>query len=154
MFFMAEYANMITVSCLATILFFGGWLSPFPDAWTWQLYLPGAGLIALGIYCAYDVATRMRGIARLQLSVVTALALGIGALCLLPMVAPYIQGPFWFTAKVLVFLFFYVWVRGTLPRFRYDQLMSFGWKLLLPVSLANLVITALVLVFPAFARHP
>ena len=43
MFFMAEYANMITVSCLATILFFGGWLSPFPDTWTWQLYLPGVG---------------------------------------------------------------------------------------------------------------
>ena len=46
MFFMAEYANMITVSCLATILFFGGWLSPFPERWSWQLYLPGAGLIA------------------------------------------------------------------------------------------------------------
>lgn len=153
MFFMAEYANMITVSCLATILFFGGWLSPFPASWHWQLYLPGAGLVALGIYCAIDAATRMRGIARLQLGVVTVLALGLGALCLMPWAAPYVQGPFWFTLKVLVFLFFYVWVRGTLPRFRYDQLMSFGWKLLLPVSLANLVITALVLVFPAFTRH-
>jgi NADH-quinone oxidoreductase subunit H len=153
MFFMAEYANMIGVSCLATILFFGGWLSPFPETWTWQLYLPGAGLIALGIFCAYDVATRMRGLARIQLTVVTCLCLGIGALCLIPAVAPYVQGPFWFVSKVLVFLFFYVWVRGTLPRFRYDQLMSFGWKLLLPVSLANLVITALVLVFPAFTRH-
>jgi NADH-quinone oxidoreductase subunit H len=151
MFFMAEYANMITVSCLATILFFGGWLSPFPESWHWQLYLPGAGLIALGIYCAYDTATRMHGLARLQLTVVTVLALGIGALCLLPMVAPYVQGPFWFTAKILVFLFFYVWVRGTLPRFRYDQLMSFGWKLLLPVSLANLVVTAAVIVF--VTRH-
>lgn len=151
MFFMAEYANMITVSCLATILFFGGWLSPFPETWHWQLYLPGAGLIALGIYCAYDTATRMHGLARLQLTVVTVLALGIGALCLLPMVAPYVQGPFWFTAKILVFLFFYVWVRGTLPRFRYDQLMSFGWKLLLPVSLANLVVTAAVIVF--VTRH-
>ncbi len=142
MFFMAEYANMITVSCLATILFFGGWLSPFPDRWTWQLYLPGAGLLALGVYCAYDSVTEMRGLARLQLSVVTLLALGGGALCLLPGVAPVIQGPFWFTAKVLGFLFFYIWIRGTLPRFRYDQLMSFGWKLLLPVSLANLVLTA------------
>jgi NADH-quinone oxidoreductase subunit H len=46
---------------------------------------------------------------------------------------------------VLFFLFFYVWVRGTLPRFRYDQLMSFGWKLLLPLSLANLVVTALLI---------
>ncbi len=147
MFFMAEYANMITVSCLATILFFGGWLSPFPETWHWQLYLPGACLIALGFYCAYDAATHMRGLARLQFTVVTVLALGIGVLCLLPMVAPYIQGPFWFTVKVLVFLFFYVWVRGTLPRFRYDQLMSFGWKLLLPVSIANLVITAAVVAF-------
>jgi NADH-quinone oxidoreductase subunit H len=146
MFFMAEYANMITVSCLATILFFGGWLSPFPDSWTWQNYLPGAGLLLVGAYCAYDTVTEMRRLHRLQLGLVTLLALGIGALCLLPAVAPVIQGPFWFVTKVLVFLFFYVWTRGTLPRFRYDQLMAFGWKLLLPVSLANLVITALWLV--------
>ena len=64
-----------------------------------------------------------------------------------------IQGPFWFTTKVLAFLFFYVWMRGTLPRFRYDQLMAFGWKLLLPVSLANLVITAFVIVLPLLMRH-
>jgi NADH-quinone oxidoreductase subunit H len=146
MFFMAEYANMITVSCLATILFFGGWLSPFPASWTWQLYLPGASLLLVGAYCAYDTVAHMRGIARLQFAVVTLLALGIGLLCLLPAVALVIQGPFWFLAKVLVFLFFYVWTRGTLPRFRYDQLMAFGWKLLLPVSLANLVVTALWLV--------
>lgn len=145
MFFMAEYANMITVSCLATILFFGGWLSPLPDSWTWQLYLPGAGLIALGLYCAYDTVKEMRGIARLQLSVVTLMALVAGAICLMPPVMHVIQGPFWFVAKVGLFIFFYVWIRGTLPRFRYDQLMSFGWKLLLPVSLANLVVTALVI---------
>jgi NADH-quinone oxidoreductase subunit H len=152
MFFMAEYANMITVSCLATILFFGGWLSPFPDSWTWQYFLPGAGLLALGAYTAYDTVLHMRGIARLQFAVVTMLALGIGAICLIPAVMPVIQGPFWFTTKVLVFLFFYVWTRGTLPRFRYDQLMSFGWKLLLPVALANLVITSFVMVLP-YMRH-
>jgi NADH-quinone oxidoreductase subunit H len=148
MFFMAEYANMITVSCLATILFFGGWLSPFPDSWTWQLYLPGAGLLAVGAYCLWDTATQMRGIARLQLGVVTIGALALGAACLYHPVAEILQGPFWFTAKVLAFLFFYVWARGTLPRFRYDQLMSFGWKLLLPVSLANLVVTAFFLILP------
>ena len=148
MFFMAEYANMITVSCLATILFFGGWLSPFPDSWTWQNYLPGAGLILLGIYCAYDTVVNMRGIAKLQFAVVTMLCLGGGAITLLPMVGPVIQGPFWFTTKVIAFLFFYVWTRGTLPRFRYDQLMDFGWKLLLPVSLANVVVTAFVLIIP------
>ncbi len=153
MFFMAEYANMITVSCLATILFFGGWLSPFPNSWTWQLYLPGAGLLAVGAYCAWNTFSEMHGIARIQLAVVTLGALGIGALCLLPVVMPILQGPFWFTAKVLAFLFFYVWARGTLPRFRYDQLMSFGWKLLLPVSLANLMVTAFVMIYPLLGKH-
>jgi NADH-quinone oxidoreductase subunit H len=64
-----------------------------------------------------------------------------------------IQGPFWFVTKMMAFLFFYVWARGTLPRFRYDQLMSFGWKLLLPVSLANLVLTALWLVRHGLVIH-
>jgi len=69
--------------------------------------------------------------------------LGIGgALIALPALNSFIQGPFWLLSKILTFLFVYVWMRGTLPRFRYDQLMSFGWKLLLPVSLANVVITA------------
>jgi NADH-quinone oxidoreductase subunit H len=145
MFFMAEYANMITVSCLATILFFGGWLSPFPDSWKWQLYLPGAALVLLGLYCAYDTAMHMRGFARIQFAAITLLAFVGGLVCLTPSVMPVIQGLFWFVTKVIVFLFVYVWIRGTLPRFRYDQLMSFGWKLLLPVSLVNLVATALVI---------
>ncbi|MGD0956098.1 MAG: complex I subunit 1 family protein [Candidatus Acidiferrales bacterium] len=153
MFFMAEYANMVTVSCLATILFLGGWLSPFPDSWKWQLYLPGAGLLALGAYCAWDTAVNMKGIARLQLGVVTALAAGGGLLCILIPGAPeVIQGPFWFTSKIVAILFFYIWMRGTLPRFRYDQLMSFGWKLLLPVSLANLVLTAAWFVY-GWVKH-
>jgi NADH-quinone oxidoreductase subunit H len=91
MFFMAEYANMITVACLATLLFFGGWHGP----------LFGPPILQ----------------------------------ALLPL--------FWFAAKVFVFLFIYIWVRGTLPRFRYDQLMAFGWKFLLPLALVNLVATAI-----------
>jgi len=150
MFFMAEYGNMITVSCLATILFLGGWLSPLPDSWTWQQFIPGVGLLLAALYLAYDTVRNMRGIGRIQLAVVTLLAGGIGMLCLLPAVAPVIQGPFWFLSKVFFIIFFYVWTRSTLPRMRYDQLMSFGWKLLLPVSLLNLVITALWIV----VRHP
>ncbi len=69
------------------------------------------------------------------------------ALIVFPSVNEYIQGPFWLLGKMLFFLFFYVWARGTLPRFRYDQLMNIGWKLLLPVSIANVVITAAVIVF-------
>jgi NADH-quinone oxidoreductase subunit H len=145
MFFMAEYANMITVSCLATILFLGGWLSPLPSGWSWQLYLPGAGLLIAGVWLVYDTVKFQHGIARIQLAVVSTLALVLGAVCLIPAVMPVVQGPFWFLLKVGFILFFYVWTRGTLPRFRYDQLMDFGWKFLLPVSLANLVVTSFVL---------
>jgi NADH-quinone oxidoreductase subunit H len=84
MFFMAEYANMITVAALATTMFLGGWLGP---------------------------------------------------------IAP---SPVWFVGKVFLMLFLFIWIRSTLPRFRYDQLMSFGWKRLLPLALLNTVITAVV----------
>jgi len=67
------------------------------------------------------------------------------------------QGPFvdvfppigvvWFLLKVTFFLFLYIWLRGTLPRFRFDQLMSFGWKFLLPVAIINVILTATVLFF-------
>jgi NADH-quinone oxidoreductase subunit H len=57
-----------------------------------------------------------------------------------------VQGPFWFLLKIAVFIFVYVWLRGTLPRFRYDQLMGFGWKVLLPLSIVNVVITSLAIV--------
>ena len=52
---------------------------------------------------------------------------------------------FWFVVKVFFFLFLYIWVRGTLPRFRYDQLMGFGWKFLVPVAVANIVVTSFFL---------
>ena len=82
MYFMAEYANMITVSAMATTLFLGGWRGP-----------------------------------------------------LLPPVV-------WFMLKLFLFIFLFIWLRATLPRFRYDQLMRFGWKVLLPVALANVMVTA------------
>lgn len=102
MFFMAEYANMVTVSCVATLLFLGGWTSPFGNL------LPTPHTIVL--------------------------------VALLPVL--------WFLLKVLFFLFLYIWVRGTLPRFRYDQLMAFGWKFLLPLAILNVLATSL-----AYALH-
>jgi NADH-quinone oxidoreductase subunit H len=148
MFFMAEYSSMITVSCLATILFFGGWLSPFPQtaAWAWTHYIPTAAFALAGLAL---VIHGVRYLTMFGRFVLPALGLVLCALALLfvqPGVTELIQGPFWFLMKIAVFLFIYVWVRGTLPRFRYDQLMGFGWKFLLPLSILNVVLTSLAIV--------
>ncbi len=145
MFFMAEYANMITVSCLATILFLGGWLSPFPDRWTWALYLPAAVLAIGGLSLLIGGLRSSQRTTRIVFPILGIALLAAAYLCTRPGIFETIQGPFWFLTKVFFLLFFYVWTRGTLPRFRYDQLMSFGWKLLLPVALANLMVTSFLI---------
>ncbi|HLZ92786.1 MAG TPA: complex I subunit 1 family protein [Candidatus Acidoferrum sp.] len=143
MFFIAEYTSMITVSSLCSILFFGGWLSPFPGSWTFTHYLPSVLLIPFGLWVIWDGVRYETIFGKLILPGVGFVIAALGAVFVLfPAVNEFIQGPFWLLSKIFIFLFIYVWMRGTLPRFRYDQLMSFGWKLLLPVSLANVVITA------------
>ena len=94
LFFLAEYANMIVVSSVATTLFLGGWLRPFPNV-EWLAFL--------------DI----------------------------------IPGWIWFLLKTFVWLYIFLWVRATLPRYRYDQLMRLGWKVLIPLAIANLVVTAI-----------
>jgi NADH-quinone oxidoreductase subunit H len=148
MFFIAEYTSMITVSCLCSILFFGGWLSPFPASWTFTHYLPSLLLIPFGLWVIWDGLRYETIFGKLILPGVGTVITALGLLFIaFPAVNEFAQGPFWLLSKIFVFLFIYVWMRGTLPRFRYDQLMSFGWKLLLPVSLANVVITATALLW-------
>ncbi len=148
MFFIAEYTSMITVSCLATILFFGGWLSPFPASWTFTFYLPSLLLIPFGLWVIFDGLRYENLFGRILLpGAGTALAALGAVLIVFPPLNDAIQGEFWFVAKVFTFLFVYIWMRGTLPRFRYDQLMSFGWKFLLPVSIANVVLTSVVILW-------
>jgi NADH-quinone oxidoreductase subunit H len=103
-FYLAEYTNMIIVSSIATTLWLGGWLRPFPNIKALEF------------------------------------------LDFLDFVHPALSGVFWFAAKVFLVLYLYIWIRGTFPRYRYDQLMRLGWKWLLPVSLTNVVVTGLVLV--------
>jgi len=148
MFFMAEYSSMITVSCLATILFFGGWLSPFPQtpAWIWTHYIPAAAFAAAGLALIIHGVRYLTVLGRVVLPVLGLLLCGLAFLFVRPGMPEFVQGPFWFLLKIVIFLFVYVWVRGTLPRFRYDQLMNFGWKLLLPLSILNVVITSLAIV--------
>ena len=146
MFFIAEYTSMITVSCLCSIMFFGGWLSPFPASWTFTHFLPSAILIAFGLWVIWDGVRYETLFGRIILpGVGTGIATLGTVFVLFPSVNLFIQGPFWLLSKILVFLFVYVWMRGTLPRFRYDQLMAFGWKLLLPLSIVNVIVTSFVI---------
>jgi len=146
MFFIAEYTSMITVSCLCSIMFFGGWLSPFPASWTWTHYLPSVILIPFGLWVIWDGIRYETILGRVILPVAGTAITALGAVFVLyPGVNEFVQGPFWLLSKIFVFLFIYVWMRGTLPRFRYDQLMAFGWKLLLPMSIVNVIVTSFVI---------
>jgi NADH-quinone oxidoreductase subunit H len=148
MFFMGEYASMITVACLASILFLGGWLSPFPQTpgMDWARYIPSAVLAISGLALIINGVRYSTVFGRIELTVLGLVLLALSFLCSKPGIIDFVQGPFWFLAKVLLVLFVYVWVRWTLPRFRYDQLMRFGWKVLFPVALLNVVLTSLAVV--------
>ena len=95
LFFLAEYANLIVISAVVTVLFWGGWLRPFPN---------------------------------------------VDALAFLDLIPSWI----WFFGKMFVFLYLFIWIRATFPRYRYDQLMRIGWKVLIPIALANIVVTGIV----------
>jgi len=148
LFFLGEYASMVTVSCLATLLFFGGWLSPFPQtaAFGWARYIPTAFFAAAGIALVVHGVRYLTIFGRIVLPVLGVALCGLAALCASPAAIDVAQGPFWFVLKVVAVLFVYVWVRWTLPRFRYDQLMGIGWKFLFPVALANVVLTSFAMV--------
>ncbi len=167
LFMLAEYAAMIAVSSIAVTLWLGGWMHPFPNllqapAWEFIFSLfPGltfAGLAAI----AFIGAARMPAhsffkIQRIGLAVFAALLGFIALLLLLIAVAGRsadmsvasrfrdgIDHVYWFVLKVAVFMYLFIWYRATWPRYRFDQLMKIGWKVMLPISLGVLVVTAIV----------
>jgi NADH-quinone oxidoreductase subunit H len=142
-FFMAEYANMVTVSCMATLLFLGGWMAPWP-AKDGSSLVPPLIFAAAGATALYHGVHPARRRDRRTLPVFGVVFLGIAAIFLSPQVQSWLTPLFWFCAKAGILLFAFIWVRGTLPRFRYDQLMSFTWKFLFPAAVLNLLVTGLL----------
>ena len=161
-FFMAEYCNMVTVSCVATLLFLGGWHPLFPTAYGSNFIPPlifmGAGLISFAHagsparpfdrftlpVVGVGIVSRMRrhSVSRRRCSM-AAISPRAALCCSWSAAAAGMMMPIvWFCAKVLAILFVYIWVRGTLPRFRYDQLMNFAWTFLFPVAVVNLFVVA------------
>ena len=168
LFFLAEYTAMLAVSSIAVTLWLGGWLRPFsswhgpaitiPGFWEHAApmgavdfafsLVPAACLFVLAAF-AFIGTLRMpkHPLMRIQKGGLGGLALvlaGIGLVLLIPPVRDRIQDIFWFVAKVAVFMYLYIWYRGTFPRYRFDQLMKLGWKVMLPMGLGVLIATAVV----------
>ncbi len=167
-FFFAEYVNVFIISALTVTLFFGGWNAPFP--WPWPITLsldPGSLGILLLILVAvvpliltvvfaapvWMLSGRIKGWQALIVGFILAnlfIVLVIFGLAYVGL--DWVAGIFWFLGKTYVFVFTFVWMRGTLPRVRIDQLMDFAWKWLLPVSLLNLFVTAAAIVVAKTVR--
>ncbi len=141
-FFMAEYANMVTVSCVATLLFLGGWHPIFPAQYG-SNYVPSIIFAIAALTALYHGMNPARKLDRITLPVFTVIFLGLAAIFQVPLLQNILMPLFWFGSKVGAILFLYIWVRGTLPRFRYDQLMRFAWTFLFPVAIINLFVTGL-----------
>ncbi|MFZ0860801.1 MAG: complex I subunit 1 family protein, partial [Candidatus Sulfotelmatobacter sp.] len=154
LFFLAEYSAMIAVSPIAVTLWLGGWLRPFPNLLTgstWDLVFslfPGITFLLLAAMCFYNTARmpkhplfKIQTIGLAGFGVVLGL---IGLILFVPAVRIRVTDIFWFAAKVAAFMYLYIWYRGTFPRYRFDQLMKVGWKILLPMGLALLILTAVV----------
>jgi NADH-quinone oxidoreductase subunit H len=139
-FFMAEYANMITVSAMATLLFLGGWDAPWPARYG-SSFVPPAIFALAGLVAIYHGLNPARWKDKYTLPVFGVIFLIIAAVFLLPVVQQWLLPLFWFCAKTGFILFAFIWVRGTMPRFRYDQLMAFTWKGLFPAAILNLLVT-------------
>jgi len=147
LYFLAEYANIFVISSVAVTLFWGGWLRPFPSI-SWLAVLNYA--VPLVVFAGSGLSSlilvrRLKDALQQKVLVGAAVILiACGAIYMVPAVNAAAIGIFWFLFKVAVIIYLMIWFRGTFPRFRYDQLMNIGWKVMIPVGMAAIVINALL----------
>jgi NADH-quinone oxidoreductase subunit H len=141
-YFMAEYANMTTVCCIAVLIFLGGWHPLFPAPYS--NFVPVAVFVAIAAIAIFHGLQPARKWDNITFPIVGVVALILAGLFFVPVLNTILIPIFWFLSKAGFLLFVFIWVRGTLPRFRYDQLMRFAWTFLFPVALINLLVTGLL----------
>jgi NADH-quinone oxidoreductase subunit H len=159
LYFLAEYANMIIVAGIATTLFLGGWLRPFPRFTDHFLgtsveildALPSLVFLGVAAYCFWLAPKQPVKIQKLVMALVGGLCVALAAALAGSLFAPDavrlgVHGGFWFMAKVMAYLYAFLWIRFTFPRYRFDQLMRLGWRFLIPLALVNLIAVAVALV--------
>lgn len=148
LYMLSEWGNVLVVCAVAVTLFLGGWLRPFASVPWLEIPLNAAvpllTFVGIGIYCgarSRRMFYRFESLIMLALAVVFCI---IGLLFLIPAIRPELGGLYWFFAKLGVLVYVLIWVRATLPRVRYDQLMSFGWRYLIPAGLGALGLNAVL----------
>jgi len=153
LYFLAEYANIFVISSVAVTLFWGGWLRPFPSV-SWLAWLNYAAPLVVfagaGLGSLWLLGGVIDPLQKKVLIVAALILIAAGAVYLLPQINAAAIGVFWFLLKVAVMIYIMIWFRGTFPRFRYDQLMNIGWKVMIPVGMAAIVINALL----GMTHHP
>ena len=155
LYFLAEYTNMIVVSSVATTLFLGGWLRPFAGVRLFNFldYLPPVLMIGVAGYCLLRTPKQPSRVQQLFMLAVAGLCLALALVLLAPVALPIakplyagIHGGFWFIFKVSAYIYFFMWLRFTIPRYRFDQLMRLGWQFLIPLSIVNVLVVGVALI--------